>query len=329
MPSGWAQAPRPSTRSASCSTRADLRRGRRRRRARPARRRVPGARSRTARTGGPSCPRGSAESTPTSPAGRPPGRAPTAPPLPATAPTGVRSAADRDRWATCSAVSQAPEYPPTSRPRNGPEGPPAACRTAVSGAPSGTSSTPGTRTAPLTVTSIVPGSAAVPASRNQSGPYRTSRPRWASVSTLCTSVGRPRTPFSDTRGGVLRGSAGPPSTARTTADSWPDTKPAGAVDQLRTDRVQAGPVPLGQRGSHGVLGRPGAAGRARHAARRPPGAATCRPSSTRCGAPTSSVRSLALAGSPSAPLPMTTGCRPAATARSLRCAGNRAPPRGR
>ena len=57
-------------------------------------------------------------------------------------------------------------------------------------------------------------------------------------------------------------------------------------------------------------------------------AASWRPSRTRCGEIHSSDLSLSLAGSPSAPLPMTTGWVPASvTASSLRYTGKAAPPR--
>ena len=55
-------------------------------------------------------------------------------------------------------------------------------------------------------------------------------------------------------------------------------------------------------------------------------AAALRPSSTRCGARESSTASLRLSGSPSAPLPITTGLRPVTEA-ILRPVGKPAPPR--
>src|SRR6478736_3930627 len=68
---------------------------------------------------------------------------------------------------------------------------PARASTACSGVPSGISTTPGRGTAPATVTSVVPGSAAVPTAANQSDPNRATNARWASVSALSTRVGRP------------------------------------------------------------------------------------------------------------------------------------------
>jgi hypothetical protein len=46
---------------------------------------------------------------------------------------------------------------------------------------------------------------------------------WARVSTFCTSVGRPPTPFSNGRGGIDVGSATPSLTLCTAADSSPAT----------------------------------------------------------------------------------------------------------
>ena len=75
---------------------------------------------------------------------------------------------------------------------------------------------------------MLPGSSAVPMARNQRGPYRAIRARWASVSTFCTSVGAPPTPRSDTRGGTNVGTAGPPLSRFTSADSWPARNRGGA-----------------------------------------------------------------------------------------------------
>ena len=76
---------------------------------------------------------------------------------------------------------------------------------------------------------MVPGSDGSPSDRNQRDPYRAIRAMWASVSTLLTRVGRPRTP--DVEEGTVRsrGRAGPPSTRLTTADSSPATNPSGAA----------------------------------------------------------------------------------------------------
>src|SRR5258708_39278897 len=82
---------------------------------------------------------------------------------------------------------------------------------------------------PVKVTSMVPGSDGSPTDLNQRDPNRAISAMWASVSTLLTRVGRPRTP--DVEEGTVRsrGRAGPPSTRLTTADSSPATNPSGAA----------------------------------------------------------------------------------------------------
>ena len=93
-----------------------------------------------------------------------------------------------------------PKYPPIRSAWIGSLGPPASSSTSDVRAPIATSKTPGLTTEPARVTSIVPGSSAVPTFRNHSAPWRPTRPRWASVSTFWTSVGRPRRPRSVIRG---------------------------------------------------------------------------------------------------------------------------------
>jgi hypothetical protein len=73
------------------------------------------------------------------------------------------------------------------------------------------------------VTRAVPGSSGVPEARNQVAPLRAIWATWHRVSTLLTSVGRRRTPFSKGRGGTVVGLAGPPFTKRTRAVSSPVT----------------------------------------------------------------------------------------------------------
>ena len=75
---------------------------------------------------------------------------------------------------------------------------------------------------------MLPGSASVPAARNQRGPYRAISARWARVSTFCTRVGAPPRPRSLTRGGWNVGSAGPPPSRFTSAVSWPARNRGGA-----------------------------------------------------------------------------------------------------
>ncbi len=78
--------------------------------------------------------------------------------------------------------------------------------------------------------------------RYHAAPYLAASATCASVSTFWTSVGRPPTPRWKTRGGVERGSPGPPSSRSTTADSSPARKRSAAVttrtgtrSPLRTD----------------------------------------------------------------------------------------------
>ena len=82
--------------------------------------------------------------------------------------------------------------------------------------PSGTSWTPGRRTSPHTVTSVVS------LSRYAAGSARAAGTR-ASVSTFWTSVGRPRNPTAAGSGGLGRGQGLRPSSASSTAVSSPVT----------------------------------------------------------------------------------------------------------
>src|SRR4051794_8486166 len=155
---------------------------------------------------------------------------------------------------------------------------------------------------------------------------RASSARRASVSTFCTSVGRPPTPRSRIGTSFERGSGSPPSTAATSADSSP-ARNRSAVACSRTD----GPSGRSARRSARAGSSGGAAARTMVSA--PSVRATsASPSSTRCGACVSRTASLAAAGSPSAPLPTTTGARraaraAAATDRSSVAVGKPAPPR--
>ena len=148
--------------------------------------------------------------------------------------------------------------------------------------------------------------------------------RCASVSTFCTRVGLPPRPRSDSLGGVAVGAGTPCSIQCTTALASPATNRSAAVRTVTRTRSRRA--------------------RRRSAAARPRMSRTSRcatitawlapticaastaPSRTRCGDLAISTLSLALAGSPSVPLPITTGARPAATAASLRAVGNPAPP---
>ena len=175
---------------------------------------------------------------------------------------------------------------------------------------------------------MLPGSSGVPAARNQAGPYRAIRAMWASVSTLWTSVGRPTTPRSNTRGGLNRGMAGCPLIRLASADSSPARKRGGASmtsTGVMSMRAAARSATTARSRSWSRVFRCTYSATAWEPTA---SAASWRPSRTRCGEIHSSDLSLSLAGSPSAPLPMTTGwVLASATAWSLRCTGKAAPPR--
>ncbi len=106
-----------------------------------------------------------------------------------------------------------------------------------------------------TVVSMVPGSPLVPSSRNQRAPYRAIRARWARVSTFWTRVGAPPRPRSDTRGGTNVGSAGPPPSRLTRADSWPARNRGGASVTVTASQSIPAAWLLGQ-GSHDLAAGP-------------------------------------------------------------------------
>ena len=194
------------------------------------------------------------------------------------------------------------------------------------GVPIPISSTHGSRTAPSTVTSIDPGSAGVPTAPNQDAPYRAISARWASVSTFCTSVGRPPSPCSESRGGARgRGDAAlDPVHDRA---GLAGDKPVGGRDDPDPHRVGSGRPPA----------RPPHHRRSRGPsdARRP--SAWLAPDHPRRRAPPRPAPG-AVTG-PAGPCPWRSqarlrcrwprprAARPAATAASLRAVGNAAPPR--
>ena len=158
---------------------------------------------------------------------------------------------------------------------------------------------------PVTVTRNVPGEASVPAERNSAAPWAATWGRFASVSTLLTSVGCPATPCWNGRGGFVGGFGWP-------AVDHPHRRGllAGHVTRIDGDDrdVQAaeGVEPdLVERVVDGQRRRPvGDVDMARCA---PTNRAARRtPSSTRCGRCRSNQRSFTEAGSPSSPLATTT-----------------------
>ena len=141
----------------------------------------------------------------------------------------------------------------------------------------------------------------------------------ASVSTFWTSVGRPRTPRSNGRGGTkvgLRGAAVQP-VARARSP-----RPRRIARERRRARIaRAPPAAAARRSRWPWLACAPAAPRptAMTICLAPTAAAAAAaPSSTRCGLMRMSSASLWLAGSPSTPFATTTGSRPAATGAQLR-----------
>jgi hypothetical protein len=92
-----------------------------------------------------------------------------------------------------SSVSSAPDAPGTTALHRPPDtGPPPTTSTSMRTLiPNGSSYTPGRRTSPLSVNTVVPGEVSVPEKRNQSAPRRRMPGRCARVSTLCTTAGSP------------------------------------------------------------------------------------------------------------------------------------------
>ena len=198
----------------------------------------------------------------------------------------------------------------------------------ASAVPRATSTTPGCSTAPLMVTSDVPGSSAGPWRRKASGPNRAIIATWARVSALWISAGalprRRGLPLS----GRNDGSDRPDSTQPTNADSSPATKRSGG----RTNRSATGAQPAAARCARAcavaaaTCSRP--AGTQTHTCAAPVAAArSCAPSSTRWGDRSRRSLSLSLAGSPSIAFTRMVPPWPAARASAaLIAAGNPAPP---
>jgi len=194
--------------------------------------------------------------------------------------------------------------------------------------PRGASTIRGCDQRPVTVSRAVPGDSGVPISRNQAAPNRAMSAACASDSTFCTRVGRPPTPWSRTvRNPVKLGVATPcPAMVFTAADSWPARNRSGAattsmgtgsrarcrLDSMADLMAVVAPDGTYIRISDAPIHR----------------AAMDAPSRTRWGSWWMSIRSLPLAGSPSAPFPTTTGLRNLVppTDRHLAATGNHAPP---
>ena len=175
------------------------------------------------------------------------------------------------------------------------------------------------------MTSIEPGSSAVPTDRNHDAPYRAISARCARVSTFCTSVGLPPRPRSDSRGGVAAGAGTPRSIQRTTALASPPTNRSAAVrTRIRTRSKRAW---RRSATASSMMSRTHRCTTITASLAPVSSAAITAPSRTRCGDLAISTLSLALAGSPSVPFAITTAAGPAATAASLRAVGNPAPPR--
>ena len=185
-------------------------------------------------------------------------------------------------------------------------GPPAWSRMSSTAVPTGTSTTEGRTTDPATVTSVVPGALVQPLSRNQSPPLRPISARCASVSTFCTSVGRPSTPFWNGRSGNT-GVATPSPTQCARALSSLATYRAGGS----TRAIGTGSSSRSRRARVSTSSAAEPRWTAMRASEAPTlCAANERPSRTRCGLAAMRATSLLLAGSPSIPLAMAMGCRP-------------------
>ena len=225
-------------------------------------------------------------------------------------------------------LSHVPKYPPTSTAWQPSASTPVIASTSSTVFPVSTSSTRPFASGPATLSSWVPGSSGSPTSRNHAAPQRAIRPRWARVSTLLIRVGRLATPL------LVRARRREHRLGR------------ASVEEVDERGLLAGDVPPGDavqlhRYAVEARGRRSAMARLALGMRRPPAwttrctlsaatavAAVCSPSRTRWGERSSNRASLALAGSPSQPLPTTTaGPVPAATARILRPVGKPAPPR--
>ncbi len=195
--------------------------------------------------------------------------------------------------------------------------------------PTAISVTPGLVAAAPTVTSALP-PVGPPISRYQAAPWRAISAAWARLSTFWTSVARPSIPRSNGRGGVVVGRASASLTKWTAADSSPATYVGGAATSATGRRRSAARSAIARdRAARAMVCSLPTYRTIRSAPTA--SAAICAPSSTRCGRAAIRVRSLALRGSPSAPLASTIA-RPsprAATVAHFRATGKPAPPRPR
>ena len=116
-----------------------------------------------------------------------------------------------------------------------------------SGMPSGISVILGWPSARRMVASIEPGSAAVPASRNQRGPRRAISARCASVSTFCTRVGLPFRPRSVILGGMKVGIDGAAAQVVDQRGLLAGEEAGGRDGELDGDPVQSCVQPLLER----------------------------------------------------------------------------------
>ncbi len=104
----------------------------------------------------------------------------------------------------------------------------------------GTSTTPGSLTAPVTWTRIVPGSSAAPSLRKAPAPWVTIQGTEARVATLLTTVGSSHSPLTTGYGGRWSGIARLPSMARSRTVSSPTTK---APCSSRSSMCSSMPLP--------------------------------------------------------------------------------------
>ena len=198
-------------------------------------------------------------------------------------------------------------------------GPPDASSTALNGVPHSTSSTPQRCTSPTIVTITVPGDSGVPIERNQLAPFARMCAAAASVSTLSTTVGllRPAWPGLTSashpsctvanrprcQGGSNVGSGSRPSITSRSAFSSPNRYSSGP-STIETLRSPSSPIVLISSAARrsALTSRAYLRLVAEYACLAPTAnAAMASPSMTRYGSRRMRIRSLKVAGSPSAP----------------------------
>ncbi len=101
--------------------------------------------------------------------------------------------------------------------------PPAMVSSSMSGVPNGTSTSPGSATRPITVTSFVPRADSLPTEAKASAEWAMIQAACARVSAFCTTVGAPSRPCVAGNGGRMAGMPRSPASALMSAVSSPAT----------------------------------------------------------------------------------------------------------